>query len=445
MTEERQDNTSALVDLIVSGTGEDPVVEGHQAMPARGKGLDTRRIAARKIVDYVLAVDDPKAIVLGLKALMPLIPLEPRLEKILDQRITALVDRGMAEKSAELAEAVALFIHRSAQERASLAKPHIPTLLSFLALNVGTTGAYAYYSLLLVAKNSPDDFGPHAALLIRTLDSPSPAASTFAMRIIATLAPAHPEYVVGAREILRNLAETSPPGVIKAEATNAYHAVREVSRSPGSRSTNLLDDPAIASLYEVPVWQHAVESHLSTACSGDAAEVPRHPDRGKIITRKMRPSKRGNLYQEFVETLKQGEGVQSFEEQLDLLSPEAIAAATPCEMEPAVVITPAPQPLAEMSPPAIEVPVVTASPVVSASSAAEDVTESPDAALLQEMIADVQNEFSSKAGSLLDSLGMGHLKHGNGGKAEDGNRKNSAREFVSAMEKLIREHKSKAS
>jgi hypothetical protein len=425
--------------LIAAGTGEDPVAEGHLSTPARSARTENRRIAARKIVDYVLAVDDPKAVALGLKALMPLIPLDPRLEKVLDQRILALIGRGMAAKSAELAETIALFLHRSAQERASLAKPYIPTLLSFLEQNIETTGAYAYYALLRVAKDSPGDFGPHAALLIRTLNSPSPAASTFAMRIIATLAPAHPEYVVGARDILRNLAETSPPGIIKEEATNAYHAVREVSKSPGVRSSKLLDDPAIASLYELPVWQRAVESHLTTAYSGDAADIARPHGRHKNITRETRPSKRSNLYQEFVEKLKQGEGVQSFEEQLDLLSPEAIAAATPCEIEPAGPITPAPLPPAEMSPPAIEVPVVTASP------AAEDVTDSPDAALLQEMISDVQSEFSSKAGSLLDSLGMGHLKRGNAGKAEDGNLKNSAREFVSSMEKLIREHKSKAS
>lgn len=425
--------------MMASGTGEEPVVEGHLSTPARSARPNNRRIAARKIVDYVLAVDDPKAVALGLKALIPLIPLDPRLEKILDQRVLALIDRGMAAKSAEMAEAIALFLHRGAQERASLAKPYIPTLLSFLEKNMETTGANAYFTLLLVAKDSPDDFGPHAALLIRTLDRPSPAASTFAMRIIATLAPAHPEYVVGAREILRNLAETSPPGVIKAEATNAYHAVREVSKSPASRSTNLLEDPAIASLYEMPVWQCAVESHLSTAYSEDAAEVGRPQGRRKEIKRGNRPSKRSNLYQEFVDKLKQGEGVQSFEEQLDLLSPEAISAATPCEIEPARHITPAQLPLTEMSPPAIEVPVVTASP------AAEDVTDSPDAAILQEMISDVQNEFSSKAGSLLDSLGMGHLKRGNANKTDDSTRKNSAREFVSSMEKLIREHKSKAS
>ena len=302
-----QGNTTAIVDLIAVGTGEDPVAEGHLSTPARGARPDNRRIAARKIVDYVLAVDDPKAVALGLKALMPLIPLDPRLEKVIDQRILALIDRGIAAKSAELAEAIALFLHRGAQERASLAKPYIPALLSFLGQNMETTGANAYYTLLLVAKNSPDDFGPHAALLLRTLDSPSPAASTFSMRIIATLAPAHPEYVVGARDILRNLAETSPPGVIKAEATNAYHAVRKVSQSPGGRSGNLPGDPAIASLYEMPVWQRAVESHLSTAYNGDAADAPRHHGRRKNVTRETRPSKRSNLYQEFAEKLKHGE------------------------------------------------------------------------------------------------------------------------------------------
>jgi hypothetical protein len=106
---------------------------------------------------------------------------------------------------------------------------------------------------------------------------------------------------------------------------------------------------------------------------------------------------------------------------------------------PPVPVTPAPMPLTELSLPVIEVPVAAAPP------AAEEATESPDAALLQEMISDVQNEFSSKAGSLLDSLGMGHLKRGNANKTDDSTRKNSVREFVSSMEKLIWEHKSKAS
>jgi hypothetical protein len=425
--------------LIVKGIGEDRVVEGHVSTLARGACPDNRRIAARKIVDFVLGVNDPKAIALGLKALMPLIPLDPRYEKMLDQRIMALVDRGMVAKSAELAEAIAMFLHRGAQERTCVAKPHIPTLLSFLAQNLETTGAYSYYTLLLVAKDYPDDFGPHAATLIRALDSPSPATRTFAMRIIATLAPAHPEYVVGARSTLRNLAETSPPGIIKAEAINAYQAIREVSKSPVDHTCNLPDDPAIVRLYDMPVWQRAVEGHLSTAYSDNAAAVVRHHGRRKRITREMRPSKRSNMYQEFVEKLEQGEYVQSFAEQLDLLSPEAIAVATPCEIEPAGAIPPAPLPLSVQSPPAIEVPVVTASP------AAENLQDTPDEALLQEMIVNMQKDFSAKAGSLLDSLGMGHLKQGSTGIAVDINCKNSAREFVLAMEKILREHKSKAS
>jgi hypothetical protein len=90
------------------------VVDGHASMTAGGKGLDNRRIAARKIVDYVLAVDDPKAIAPGLKAPIPLIPLETRLEKVPDQRLMTLIDRGVPAKSAALAEVIALFLHRSA-------------------------------------------------------------------------------------------------------------------------------------------------------------------------------------------------------------------------------------------------------------------------------------------------------------------------------------------
>jgi hypothetical protein len=311
-------------------------------------------------VDSVLAVNDPKAIALGLKTLMPLIPLDPRLEKALDQRIMALIDRGTAAKNAEMAEAIAMFLHRGAQEEASVARPYIPALLSFLAQNIETTGAYAYYTLMLVARDSPDYFGPHCDQLVRTLDSPSLAAKTFAMRIIAVLAPGHPEYVLGARDTLRNLAETSPSGLIKAEAANAYRAVREASKSSAGRSSRLPGDPAIASLYDTPVWRHAVESHLSTVYRCDAADVDRAHGRRKGVKRKIRPSKRTDLYQEFVEKLKQGECVPSFKEQLDLLSPEAMALAAPCEPEPAAAITPPPSPPLELSQPATNEPVVTA-------------------------------------------------------------------------------------
>ncbi len=298
-------------------------------------------------MDFILSVNDPDVVAHALKNLMPRIPLDQCLENALDQRILALVDRGMAAKNAELAEAIALFLYRSAQERAGVARPYIPTLLSFLEQNLETTGAYSYYTLMLVARDTPDDFGPHADMLVRMLDSPGPAAKTFAMRIMTALAPRHPEYVIDARDTLRNLAETSPQGIIKAEAAGAYRAVREASGSPRSRgSDRSSNDPAIAGLYEMPVRHRAVEHHLSAACCRDVVAVDRPQGGSKGMKRDVRPSKRCNLYVEFVEKLKQGECMQSFEDQIDLLSQESMARAVPCEAEPVEATPPTRAPLA---------------------------------------------------------------------------------------------------
>jgi hypothetical protein len=206
---------------------------------------------------------------------------------------------------------------------------------------------------------------------------------------------------------------------------------------PADNSGRLPDDPAVVSLYEMPVWQRAVGSHLSTAYGSDLRSGNRRHGRRPGIKRDSRPSKRSNLYQEFVEKLKQGEQVQSFEEPFALLSQEVPAEAAPCEPAPAGAEMPPLPPAAEMSLPVMDEPIVTA-PL------AEDILpDSPEAVYLQEMMNQVQNDFSSRAGGLLEALGMGHMKLGSNGKAEDGNRKLSGKELVSALEKLVREHKSK--
>jgi hypothetical protein len=412
-----------MVDLIAMGICKDSVIEDYLSTLSRGARPEERHFAARQIADIALTSDDMNAVARALKALKSLLPLDPGLENALDKRLLALTDRGMMAENAGLAEAIALFIYSRSQARASAARPYIPTLLSFLAQNVETTGAYSYYTLMIVANNAPVYLGPYADPLIRTLNSPSYAAQTFAMRIIAALAPSHPEYVAGAREVLHDLSETSPQEIIKAEAAKAYRAVRDIPKAPRGHGCRLLDDPAIASLYETPVWQRAVGCHLSTAYSNDSF-ADRPQGRRSGTKRDSRPSKRSNLYQEFVEKLKQGESNQSFEDQLALLAPESIAQAVPSEIMPVEAITPS-------------------APVVIASPAVDNLPDSATANL-QEMMNEVQSDFSTRAGGLLDALGMGHLKRGNAFKAEPGNHKISAKEFVSAMEKLVRDQKSKA-
>jgi hypothetical protein len=77
-------------------------------------------------------------------------------------------------------------------------------------------------------------------------------------------------------------------------------------------------------------------------------------------------------------------------------------------------------------------------PVETEPSSKESLSDSTGDVFLQEMMNEVQNDFSSKAGDLLDSMGMGHLKRGSAVKVEEGSHKISAREFVLAMEKLFK-------
>jgi hypothetical protein len=88
--------------------------------------------------------------------------------------------------------------------------------------------------------------------------------------------------------------------------------------------------------------------------------------------------------------------------------------------------------------PAIEMPIVVMQP------SKEGVPELTGVVGLQEMMDEVQIEFSTQAESLLDALGMGHLKRGCGPNGEDGNRKISGKELVAALEKLVKQHNGKA-
>jgi hypothetical protein len=386
------------------------------------------------MADIARTSNDMKAVAGALKELNSLLPLDPALENAVDKRMLALIAWGTVAKNAELAEAIALFVYVRAQGRASAARPYIPTLLSFLAQKMDTTGACAYYTLMIVAGDSPDYFGPHADMLVQALDGPGYAAKIFTMRIIAALAPGHPEYVAGARDALRNLAESGPHSVLKDEASRTYQTVINSLISQAGNSGCLPEDRGIASLYEKPVWQKAVAGHLSTAYGSNNRAADRKNGRRTDIKRDSHPSKRSNRYGEFVEELKQDEPAPSFEEPFVLLSQEVPTESAQCEMAMAGAAMPASSPAAETPLPA--------EPVAMELLAEEKLRDSPEAAYLQEMMNDVQNDFSSMAGDLLDALGMGHLKRGTN---EDGNHKISGKELVLALEKLVREKKSKAS
>jgi hypothetical protein len=415
----------------------DSVIEEHVLWMARSADPAERHSATRQIANIALTSEDLSTVARALRALKALLPLDQGTETALDEKLLALVNRGSAAKNAGLAEAIALFVYGRSKVRASAARPYIPALLSFLSQHVETTGAYSYYTLMILANDAPGYFGPHADALIRVLDSPGYAAKVFAMRIIAVLAPVHPEYVAGARDILRNLSEQSRQEMVKAEAVKAYRAVRNVAVLPDNPVNRLQDDPVIARLYEMPVWQRAVQYHLLTAYGDDQGAVVRSHSQRHNVRKQTRPSKRYDLYQEFIDKLKTVENNQSFEDPISLLSSNEQVKAAPCETAPAKVTIPSPSPVDEKSLPAVSEPVETASP------AAENIYDKTDEIRLEEMLDEVQIDFSAKAGGLLDALGMGHLKRGNSFKVEDGNLKFSAREFVLAMEKLVREQKGK--
>jgi hypothetical protein len=157
------------------------------------------------------------------------------------------------------------------------------------------------------------------------------------------------------------------------------------------------------------------------------------------IRRKARPSKRSDPYQEFVEKLKVEGQAQSFEEQIALIVPEATSPTEAPEVVPAEPVLASPPPATAETPmPAIEMPIVVMQP------SKDGVPELTGAVGLQEMMDEVQIEFSAQAESLLDALGMGHLKRGCGPNGEDGNRKISGKELVAALEKLVKQHNGKA-
>jgi hypothetical protein len=187
----------------------------------------------------------------------------------------------------------------------------------------------------------------------------------------------------------------------------------------------------------MPIRQRTVESRLLTACGSDQRPDNHQHIRYSGINRYNHPFKRSNLNRESVENPKPGEPTPSFKEQKALPSSELSAEAMADDRMPAEATMHSMPPVTEIPPQVANRPQVTA-PL------AEDNLPNPtESVYLQEMINEVQSDFSSQAGSLLDALGMGHMKRGNSGKAEDGTYKFSGKELVLAMEKLVREHKSK--
>ena len=291
----------AILDLIATGTGEEGTIEKYISEMTSSASPDEMRFLARQIADTVLSSQDLGVIARALKTLTTLLPLDTDTENALDRRLMALIGYGAIAKSDDLAEAVALFVYGRTQADTGVARPYLPTLFSFLSQDIATTGAYSYYTLMIVASEVPEHYGSCADLLARALDSPSIASKVFAMRVIGELSLHRPEYVASARKTLRDLSASDQPGIVKAEATKAYYSLIDASKTHDERE-RLIEELPVSRMYNTHVWKHAMEQHLSMAYGSDPPISQRavwYPG----TKRKPHSLKRVNVYVEFFDVL----------------------------------------------------------------------------------------------------------------------------------------------
>jgi hypothetical protein len=324
-TAELTTGIQAILDLIATGTGEDGAIEKHISEMASSASPDEMRSLSRQIADNVLSSQDLGVTARALKALTTLLPLDTDTENVLDRRLMALIGYGAMAKSDDLAEAVALFIYHRTQISADSARPYLPTLVSLLSQNIATTGAYSYYALMIVANEAPEHYGAFADLLVRALDSPGIAAKVFSMRVIAELASHRPEYVAGARRVLRDLSAAGQFKIIRTEATKAHYALIDSSKTQDERE-RLIEERPVSRVYNTHVWQHAMEHHLSMAYGNDLLAYQRNGWHHGA-KRKMRALKILSMHMEFSDFLRPNECDESIDGQTAALSMERTALA----------------------------------------------------------------------------------------------------------------------
>ena len=452
--------TKIFTDLTVTDGSNDTVTSKPVAAVAGSESQDEIQQVVDEIIEIALMSEDMSAVATALRALNPYLTLVHDKEAALDNRMLALIDQGSAAGSPELAEAIAQSVYERSRERIDVALPFIPALLSFLELDMSTIGAPSYYTLMIVATDAPDHLGPFVGTLIGKLAGPGLVARTFAARIITVLACNRPEYVADARDALRNLCETCPEGILKTEATKAYQAI-EGHLMPGEGSGGCeRDEQAIAPPQEIPANPDATII-ASSRPAGARSSLSIDYDRLLSIIARLLHIREEISYPtadfekldqmaddmwelarwieaEFPltkEALKAKEAAMSPDEIKALCEHEAPAAVIPQETAPGSATVPALPVVVERQIQKTEVSATVSDCQADTSIDAVDVTA------MRVMIEDVENDFSVTAGSILDAIGMGHLKPGMRG--ED--RKISAKEFISAFEKIIEEQKSGAS
>jgi hypothetical protein len=448
-----------LTDLAITNTSNEMVTDEPLTAVVGSGSQDEIRQAVDDIIEIALISEDMGAVATALRALNPFLSLDSDKEATLDKRMLDLIDQGLVYGNPALAEAIAQSVYERSRERVSVALPFIPALLSFMEMDMSTIGAPSYYTLIIIAADAPDHLGPFVGTLIGKLAGPCLVASTFAARIITVLARNRPEYVADARDALRNLCERCPEGVLKTEATKAYQAIEGHITPEGDSGGCRRDEQAIASSQETPADLDGTTisgSRPAVARSSLSIDYERLLSiiarllhiRGGINEPTIESEKLDQMANEMCELVRWIESEFPLtEEALNAkaasVSREEIKALSKREAPADVLLQEtAPEPATVPALPAVE----TQPQKIEVQAEARDChtdssIDTVEVAAMRGMIAAVESDFSVTAGSILDAIGMGHLKPGMRG--EDP--KINAKEFITAFEKIIKEQKYEAS
>jgi hypothetical protein len=391
------------------------------------------------IVALALTSEDMKIVACALNMLRPLLPLDHNLEEALEKRMSVLVARGYAAERPDLAEAVAHFLYSRARQQASAVVPFVPALLSFLDLDLATTGAHSYYTLMILAEDTPDDLLPFTDALIGKLASPGYAVRTLAVRIIAVLAEKRPGSMASARDSLREVVETCEDGVLKTEARKVLLSIEGYSHSTA-------DDGTIAGQAE------------AVACSGQPSGnnfihmiLARLMNLWRVISRSGGDRKKKRMInddlQEITLWIKEefpANGEVPIAKNVWALPEEPLSFfSSKISAEELIQIAVMPfSAIPDRQVAAKQQSRENAQPVNESDPRSIYSSDEADMAGLREIIAEVENDFSVKASQILDALGMAHLKQV--GKDEAGDRTISAREFKLALEKILSRQEGKS-
>jgi hypothetical protein len=419
--------------------------------------------ASGGIIALALTSEDIKAVACALDALRPLLPLDPYQEAALEKRMLALVARGAAAESPDLSRAIAHILYVRARQRARAVVPFVPTLLSFLDEDLATTGANSYYTLMILAEDAPDDLFPFADRLIGKLDSSGYAVKTLIVRVLAALGRKRPGYLVNARGPLRDLAEGSEDGILKAEAMKALQAIEWPIMSPvadraiaGRTATSASSRRPAGRTVTRAISRLPARRTVTSASPGKPAG---HKCLLTILAQLM------NLWRVISRSHSKGKEISRIADDLREIT-RWIEAEFPASGDGSRVknalILPAERPhfftpkiktemvlpkmmLLHLARPGRRVAVVqpslkVAAPVNERAPGSEPPANETETARPREIMAEIGGDFSVKASRILDAPGMEHMKPA--GTDGSGDRSISASEFRLALETIVHEKKS---